>query len=211
MLKLYHVPGTRSVRPLWLAYELDLEVEVEFIDFSTEYRATPEWRQISPAGKVPVLVDDQASAEEGDQKVELTLMESGAMVSYVLDAYGHGRLRPSAGTRESALFHQWCWFAEATLTRPLGAHRIARAHKQPVEVLVAESKEKVELALAAVEQTLAHSRYMVGDVFTAADIMMGYSIGLLEHLLQDGYPKLVDYLDRMRERPALQRALALKP
>ena len=87
MIKMYHVRGTRSVRPLWLCYELDLPVELEPIDFSSEYRDAPAWRAISPAGKVPALSD-------GD----LVMFESGAMVSYILERYGEGRLRPTSGT-----------------------------------------------------------------------------------------------------------------
>src|SRR5215472_11044451 len=104
MLRIYHVPGTRSVRPIWLCYELDLPVEVERIDFSQAFRNSPKWRAISPAGKVPALTDDG-----------VTMFESGAMVDFILERYGEGRLRPEPGTAASALYHQWCWFSEATL------------------------------------------------------------------------------------------------
>ena len=57
MLRIYHAPGTRSVRPIWLCYELGIEVEVVTVPFTPEYLSSDEWRLISPAGKVPILVD----------------------------------------------------------------------------------------------------------------------------------------------------------
>lgn len=74
MLKFYHVPGTRSVRPVWLCHELDLAVEIEPVDFSPAFRNSPEWRAISPAGKVPDMTD-------GD----MTMFKSGAMGDYILE------------------------------------------------------------------------------------------------------------------------------
>ena len=58
MLKIYHVRGTRSVRPIWLCYELELSFEIAPINFSPVFRNSPQWRAISPAGKVPGLACD---------------------------------------------------------------------------------------------------------------------------------------------------------
>ena len=74
MLTFYHVPGTRSVRPVWLCHELDLAVEIEPVDFSPAFRNSPEWRAISPAGKVPDMTDR-----------DMTMFKSGAMGDYILE------------------------------------------------------------------------------------------------------------------------------
>ena len=199
MLTIYHVPGTRSLRPIWLCYELGLPVEVAAIDFSPAYRNSAEWRAISPGGKVPVLRD-------GD----LTMFESGAMVEYILERYGNGRLRPAPGTAESALHHQWCWFAEATLIRPLGTNRFARSKGESGEQLVAEAIEKTRASLGVVEGALAGRDYLLGSAFGAADIMMGYSLELLASLklLDERYPASLGYLNRLRARDAFQRAMS---
>ena len=198
MLTIYHVQGTRSLRPIWLCYELDLLVEVKTIDFSPTYRNSAEWRAISPGGKVPALRD-------GD----VTMFESGAMVDYILERYAGGRLRPPPGTAQSALHHQWCWFAEATLIRPLGANRFARHKGESAEQLVAEAIEKTRGSLGVVEGALADRDYLLGAAFGAADIMMGYSLELLASLkiLDDRYPVCRVYLDRLRARDAFQRAM----
>lgn len=58
---------------------------------------------------------------------EFSMFESGAMIEYVLERHGDGRLRPAPGTRKNLLDLQWSWFAEATLARPLGSSRIMRS------------------------------------------------------------------------------------
>ncbi len=197
MLTIYHVPGTRSVRPIWLCYELGLPVVVEQIDFSSEYRNSKEWRAISPAGKVPALIDD-----------DLVMFESGAMVDYILERYGQGRLRPQPGTPQSARYRQWCWFAEATLIRPIGLYRVLRAKNETIESLVSEGKDKFEACLAVVEDTLADRPYLLGSEFTAADIMMGYSVAMIERLLGENYPHTSEYLGRLKDRVAYQKVLS---
>ena len=197
MLKIFHVPGTRSERPLWLCHELGVPVEVERIDFSTEFRNSSSWRSISPAGKVPVLQDGN-----------LSLFESGAMVDHIVDHYGKGRLKPEPGSPEEALYRQWCWFSEATLIRPLGLYRILRARKDAIDVLIDEAELKFHDALMVVENALEGKTYLLGEDFYAADIMMGYSVAMTERLLDDRYSNLAGYLQRLRDRPAYQQMKA---
>jgi len=197
-VKIFHVPGTRSVRPVWLCFELGLEVEVVAIDFSLEYRNSEEWRAISPAGKIPALVD-------GD----LRMFESGAMMDHILATYADGRLCPKPGTIDFAHYRQWSWFAEATLIRPLGLYRILRAAKEPVNDLIEEAQRKFHDSLASVETQLNGGRYLLGEEFCAADIMMGYSVGLAEPLLDDRYPNLRTYFERLKTRDAYIRVAKL--
>lgn len=197
MLTIYHVRGTRSVRPIWLCYELGLPVEIISIDFSKKYRSMPEWRAISPAGKVPAMRD-------GD----LTMFESGAIVEYVLERYGDGRLRPPHGTTDSALYLQWSWFSEATLARPLGVVRVMRHQSGDGGDLVADAADKTRIALEAVDRAVSGQDYIVGSAFTAADIMMGCSLKLVSDFggLDDQYPGCSRYLNRLSGREAFQRA-----
>jgi glutathione S-transferase len=198
LLKIYHVRGTRSVRPIWLCFELELPVEIVPIDFSSSYRDSPEWRSISPAGKVPALTD-------GD----MTMVESGAMVEYILERYGDGRLKPKASTADSALHHQWCWFSESTLLRPLGINRILRATSDDASSLLVDAGHKTQDCLDVIEQTVTGREYLLGEQFYAADIMMGYALGLIAKLglLNERYPQTQSYLDRISSRDAFIRAM----
>ena len=198
MLKIYHARGTRSVRPIWLCYELDLVFEIEPIDFSSAFRSSPAWRAISPAGKVPVMTD-------GD----MTMFESGAMVDYILERYGEGRLRPAPGTAESAMHHQWCWFSEATLARPLGLNRLMKSKSDRNDTLAAEGEQRARACLEVVDQAVAGRDFLLGAEFGAADIMMGHTLHMAAYLnlLDDRYPSAQGYLNRLKSRDACRRAM----
>jgi glutathione S-transferase len=198
MLTIYHVPGTRSFRPVWLCYELDLPFKIELIDFSPAYRDTPEWRAISPAGKVPAAADD-----------DIVMFESGAIVDYILDRYGNGRLQPAPGTAGVAMYRQWCWFAEATLIRPLGINGLLTRKDEGRETVADEAERKTRDCLSVVNDAVSGSAYLLGSEFSAADIMMGSSLALLARLdlLSPRYPEALSYLERLRRRDAFRRAM----
>ncbi|MCY3810462.1 MAG: glutathione S-transferase family protein [Gammaproteobacteria bacterium] len=197
---IYHVKGTRGFRAIWLCEELDLPYRVEVIDFSPAFRTSAEWRSKSPTGKVPVMVHD-----------EVTMFESGAMVDFLLERYGEGRLAPEPGTPESALCRQWSWFAEATFARPVGEivnHNRVAPEGGVVEFVIEDCKDRARICIAAIEDALADSPYLVGDSFTYADIMTGYSLLLASNfgLLTDDYPRTQAYFGRLSSRPGFQMA-----
>ena len=200
MLKIYHVKGTRGFRPIWLCEELGLPYEIEVIDFGAEFRASPQWRALSPTGKVPVMTDGG-----------LTMYESGAMVDYILERYGEGRLMPEPGTADSALYRQWCWFAEATFARPLGEivnHRRVAPGGETVDFVIEDCRARARLCLDALEGALADADYLVANTFGAADIMSGYTLNLAAGfgVLTDDHPKTVAYFERLAGRPGFQVA-----
>jgi len=83
-------PGTRGARPIWACEELGIPYDIADVGdlaASAEYRKSPEYRKLNPVGKVPAMTD-------GD----LTMFESVAMMQYILDRYGGGRLQPAPGT-----------------------------------------------------------------------------------------------------------------
>ena len=201
-MKIYHVKGTRSIRVIWLCEELGIPCEVETVDFSPAFRNTPAWREKSPTGKVPVL-------EDGD----LTMFESGAMVQYVQDRYGKGRLQPDAGSAQSALFLQWCWFAEATFARPLGDivhHTVFKPEAERIPAVVVDARGRALTCLDAVNGTVESNTFLLGNEFTAADIMMGYTLMLAQrvNVLEDDHPHASAYFERLQARPAYQKATA---
>ena len=200
MLQIYHVTGTRGMRAIWLCEELGLDYEVTKIDFSAEYRATPEWRKLNPVGKVPVMIDNH-----------MTMFESGAMVQYLLDKYGAGQLVPALDNPSYGHYLQWFWFAEATLARPMGEvvnHR--REFKPELPEVVAEMENRAAVCLLAVADHLRGRSYLVNEQFTAADIMMGYSIVLAHALIPDQVPAhLAPYWQQISARPAFIKANAV--
>ena len=201
MIKIYHAPNTRSIRIIWLCEELALPYEIIKIDFSPAYRSSPEYRALNPVGKVPVMSD-------GD----FTIFESGAMVEYLLERYGNGRLRPAAGTPESGLYLQWSWFAEATFARPLGdmaQHSFVKPEAQRLPAVVEDGRARALLCMGAVEAAVPGGRYIVGGTFTAADIMMGYTLFLAKRfdmLSPLMYPNVCAYNTRLEQHPGFAKA-----
>ena len=200
MLEIYHAPGTRGFRVVWLCEELGIPYRIIPVDMAPAYRASPEWRKLNPVGKVPVMSD-------GD----LTMFESGAMVQYVLDKYGSGKLRPAPDADNYGLYLQWFWFAEATFGRPLGEivnHR--REFKDnPLPDVLEEMKERSRLAARAVDSALSGKEWILGSEFSAADVMLGLTLrSFLKHMGEELPENLASYRDRLAARPAYKAAEA---
>lgn len=203
MLKIYHAPRTRGFRVVWLCEELETPYQIVPVDMSPKYRASAEWRRLNPVGKVPVMSD-------GD----LTIFESGAMVQYVLDKYGGGRLQPQPGSHEHGLFLQWVWFAEATFSRPLG--EIVNHNREfadnPLQPIIDEMKDRARLCAQALDAALDGKSFILGATFSAADVMLGLSLRSYQRLMDEEFPgNVAPYWARLTDRPAYQRAIAAEP
>ena len=200
MLKIHHAPGTRGFRTIWACEELGVPYEVIPVDMSRRFRASSTWRKMNPVGKVPVMSD-------GD----LVMFESCAMTQYVLDRYGEGRLQPRPGTSEHGTYLQWCWFAEATFSRPIGEivnHRRSFADAAN-DAVIDEMKERARLSAQAVEEALDGKTYLLGDDFSAADINMGYTIKIFTSLVDENLsPNIAQYWARLTDRTAYGAAEA---
>jgi glutathione S-transferase len=198
MIKLYHAPRTRSIRVLWLLEELDLPRELVTIEYQPP--ATP-FAQRTPSGKFPTLEDG-----------ETVMFESGAIVEYLLECYGQGRLGPRAGEPGRGVFLQWLHFAEATLLPPLIEilrHTLLKPEAERIPAVVADAKVRAAVTLGVLERALQDREYLLGADFSAADIMMGYGVQWAAAMgLLGDTPNLRAYHERLSSRPALQKALA---
>jgi glutathione S-transferase len=199
MVTLYHAPLSRSLRVRWLLEELGLPYQLEKRSFAE--LKTPAYLAIHPLGKVPAIRDG-----------ELVMFESGAIVQYLLERYGEGRLEPKPGSPERAAYLQWFHFAEAGVTPPVGLivqHTRLRPEPERIPAVVEDATKLAKNALAVVDRGLAGRPWLASE-FSAADVMMGYSVKLasLFGLVGDDVPQLRAYLARCEERPAFRRAAA---
>lgn len=199
MIKLYHIPRTRSVRIIWLLEELGLDYEVEVLTGDT--KSAPAFLKISPFGKVPVI-------EDGD----LVLTESVAIVQYILSEYGQGRLHPPVDSKEYAQFLQWLNFGESTLMQPIAeviVNKLFRPEEHQHQFSIDNGTKNFSDMARVIDVVLANSDYLVGDAFTAADIVTGYSLNVADMLglisETDGIAHLRDYIDRLRSREAFKK------
>ncbi len=199
-MKLYHAPHTRSVRVIWLLEELDVPYELETIDFITPKTV---FSQKTPVGKFPVLED------EG-----VTIFESGAIVEYLVERYGKGRLAPPIGSPLRGPYLQWIHFAEATAFPPIGdivRHSFFKPEEERIPAVVEDGRERAITTLAVLDRTLAGKQWILGDEFSAADVMLGYTLhaAKLFGLLEGRFPDLRGYVERLEGRAAFQKALEL--
>jgi glutathione S-transferase len=203
MIALYHSPRTRSVRVLWLLEELGLPYELHTLAFSPDSLKSADYLKVNPLGKVPAITDGP-----------LIMFESGAIVEYLIERYGNGRLAPQVGTPARGTFLQWIHFAEATCLPPLSdlaQHTIFKPEAERIAALVPDAQERIASWLAVLERAVAGEQYLLGDDFSGADVMVGYSLLLAKWfglLGEQSYPKLSAYVARLEQRPALQKALS---
>lgn len=199
MIKLYHSSGTRGFRVIWLCEELGVDYDVQKVDFSKEYRLSSEWLQINPLGKVPSLEDG-----------ELLMSESCAMMQYILDRYGNGRLQPLAGTIEHAYFLQWLWFSEATFSRPVGEivnHRREFPGELGIPDVVKEMQSRIFKCILALDKALEEKPFILGKEFSAADISLGYTLLIAQDRIGESLPqRVLDYWDSISSRKAFKIA-----
>ena len=199
MIKLYHIPRTRSVRIIWLLEELGLDYEVKVLTGDT--KSAPAFLKISPFGKVPAI-------EDGD----LVLTESVAIVQYILSEYGKGRLHPPVDSKDYAKFLQWLNFGEATLMQPIAeviVNKLFRPEEHQHQFSIDNGTKNFSDMARVIDGVLANSDYIVGDAFTAADIVTGYSLNVADMLglisAINDIAHLRDYIDRLRSREAFKK------
>jgi glutathione S-transferase len=213
MITVHHLYNSRSQRVLWLLEELGLDYEV--IRYERDEKtmlAPPALRKIHPLGKSPVISDG-----------ENTVAESGAIVEYLVDRHGKGRLKPSAGTPEQLRYTYWLHYAEGSAMPPLLMSLIfARIPKQPMpffvrpvargiadKVLTNFISPQLKAHRDYLESELKESDWFAGKTFTAADIQMSFVVEAFAARggLGKSKNRLNDWLQRIHERPAYQRAL----
>jgi glutathione S-transferase len=199
MIKLYHAPMTRSMRIYWLLEELgDVPYELEVVRF-----AVPKvpFSQATPLGKVPVIEDGP-----------VVMFESGAILEYILERYGKGRLAPAPGSASRPAYLQWIHFAEATLFPPLGEivrHTVFKPEAERIPAVVEDARARAEVTLGVLERALAGKQFLLGEELTGADVMTGFTLLAAKRLgaLGAAFPAIAGYLARLEARPALQKAL----
>ena len=212
MIIVHHLNDSRSQRVLWLLEELGLPYEVRRYQRDPKTRLAPaELRAIHPLGKSPVI-------EDGDVRVA----ETGAIVEYLLETHGAGRLRPPAGTEDGRRFTYWLHYAEGSAMPPLLLKLVfgllparSPALLKPLVRQIAGKAQtgfvdpQLKAHVAFWEAELGRSAWFAGDDFSAADIMMSFPVeaGADRAFDRTAHPRLDAFLQTIHARPAYRRAL----
>jgi glutathione S-transferase len=214
MLTLHHLNSSRSQRVLWLLEELGVPYELRRYQRNpTTLLAPPELRAVHPLGKSPVITD-------GDT----TVAESAAILEYLLDRFDAGSLRPAPASEAFLQYRYFMHYAEGSLMPPLLVALVfARMPKAPMPFFIKPIVEKIakqgrttfsqpqiKLHLDFLEGILAQRPWFAGETFSAADIQMSYPLqaAATRGGLDQRWPALHAFLQRIVQRPAYQRAIA---
>ncbi|MFT4269102.1 MAG: glutathione S-transferase [Xenophilus sp.] len=213
MLTVHHLDNSRSQRVLWLLEELELPYEIVHYKRDPQTMlAPPELRRVHPLGKSPVVTGDG-----------LVLAESGAILETLTERHGQGRLAPPPGSEAAVRYRYWLHYAEGSAMPPLllklvfdqiekakmpfFAKPIARAIAGKAKAAFIGPQLRTHLDF--MESELGAGEWFVGDTFTAADIQMSFPVEAAQARagLDASRPRLMDWLQRVRARPAYKRAL----
>ena len=196
MIVVHHLNESRSQRILWLLEELGLPYEIRhYARDATTRLAPPELRAVHPLGKSPVIEADG-----------MTLIESGAIVDYLIRHHGGGRLQPAPQTRDFETYQQWLHYAEGSAMLPL----LLKLYVSRLGEAGAPLKPRIDSELANhlgyVDRSLQGREWLVGDALSGADVQMSF-VGEAARGLRASYPAMDAWVRRFQQRPAYRRAL----
>ncbi len=214
MITVHHLNNSRSQRVLWLLEELGLAYRIQHYQRDPKTMlAPPELKAVHPLGKSPVITDGK-----------LTIAESGAILQYLIDEYDDsGKLQPASNSDRRRMTY-WMHYAEGSAMPPLLMKLVFdRIESTPLPIgikqvargIAGKVKDsfvlpQIETHLDFMESELGRSTWFAGDKFTVADIQMSFPVeaAAARAGLDKTRPKLMAFLDRIRARPAYQRAVA---
>ena len=211
MITVHHLNNSRSQRVLWLLEELGALYEVKRYQRDAKTMLAPrELKHVHPLGKSPVITDNGNA-----------IAETGAIIDYIFETNGDGRLIPKPGTPERLRYTYWLHYAEGSAKTPLllklvftaiaaGAPGLVRGFVKPVMRAAQQRISDPQLALHMNywDEELSKSLWFAGSEFTAADIMMSFPLEAAAHRAGGrSRPMIANFLDRIHARPAYINAL----
>lgn len=198
MIVVHHLNDSRSQRILWLLEELGLPYDIQrYQRDATTRLAPPELKAVSPLGKSPVLTDGGTP-----------IIESGAIIDYLIRRHGGGRLQPDPATPAYDEYVQWLHYAEGSAMLPLMLHLYVSRLGEAGAPLVPRIESELANHLGYLDSSLRNREYLVGDTLTGADIQMSF-VGELagRYGKRAAYPAIEAWIMRLHARPAYKAAV----
>lgn len=203
MIRLHHVPQSRSMRSLWLLHELGVDFEVVIHPFDKSLR-DPAYLAVSPAGRVPALEIDGGH-----------MCETGAITEYLCETFPDAGMGRAVGDPERMQWLVWVHFAETI------SQHAAALTQQHIAIYPASLRSPVVMKLEAariakcydaIEATLTGSGrqqdYLLPSGFSAADISVGQAVYMGLHFRTlDSHPAVAAWYARLQQRPGFQASL----
>jgi len=197
MLTVHHLADSRSQRILWLVEELGVPYELKkYPRFQNQF-SPAEYQKLHGLGKSPVITD-------GDR----TVAESGAIIEYILEVHGNGRMRPKVGSDDWVRYVQWMHLIEGSVMLPYILNIYVGMLGDAGKPLHPRVHGEVDKHFQFLETEMTGRDFVVGNDLTGADFQLTFLLegSELSDMLGP-YPALHRYLKLMQERPAYKRAL----
>jgi len=196
LITVHHLNDSRSQRVLWLLEELGLPYEIRLYQRDAITRlAPPELKAVHPLGKSPVL-------EDGGQKI----IESGAIVDYLIRHHGGSHLEPARDTPEFESYNQWLHYAEGSAMLPLLLRLYVGRLGDAGAPLAPRINSELDNHLGYVDRALQGRDWLLGDMFSGADIQMSF-VGEIARDARTRFQNLDAWVRRFQQRAAYKRAL----
>jgi glutathione S-transferase len=197
MITLYHAPRSRSSRIIWLLEELGADYKIELVPIrrgdGTGEPAPDSYKRVHPLKKVPAI-----------KVFDEIVYESPAICLYLTDSHQKHAIGPLPGHNDRAEYVRWLFFYSANV-EPAATARFQGWDKDPAKPTGFGPLEEIDGIISA---QLEKTPYMLGDTFSAADIMYGSTIAFFKGGLFQARKHYDDYLARLTSRPAYIRAQA---
>jgi glutathione S-transferase len=190
-ITLYHSPASRAFTAYWMLEEIGVPFDVQTVDIRKGEQKSPGYLKLNPAGKVPTLTDG-----------EVVVSENPAIAIYLADRYGYGTLAPKIEDRDRGAYLKWMVFSTAVVDP------VATLHLRQIDLPGAEAGfGAFDDMVGVLTGVLSRQKYLLGDRFSAADVVLGGTISRLfyQKVLPE-HPALVDYNARLTHREAYHRA-----
>jgi glutathione S-transferase len=195
---LYHLPGSRSQRVRWLLEELQLDYILRPVDLFKGEGNTPEYLAIHPLGQLPAIRLD-----------DTTMFESGAIVQWLADTFPEKNFAPAIDSMQRQRYLQWLFFSATSLEAPaweIILHRDILPEDQAIKTLIPFATRTLRRVLTVLEDEIPEQGYLLGNQFTAVDIMIGFILMWFPDQLNE-FKKLKSYCERLQQRPAYIRSI----
>lgn len=190
-LTLYTNPMSRGRIARWMAEETGQPYGTVFVPFGPAMKS-PAYRAVNPMGKVPAV-------RHGD----VVVTECAAICAYLADTFPEARLAPPTNARGG--YYRWLFFAAGPLEAAVSNRSLG--FEVPDEGRRMIGYGSFQDVMDTLEIAVSTNPFVAGQAFTAADVYVGSHIGWgLQFGSIDKRPAFIDYLARVSDRPAFQRA-----
>ena len=190
----HHAPMSRSNIVHWMLEELGVPYKLDAMSLERGDHKKPAYIAINPMGKVPAI-----------EHQGVVITEAAAICAYLADEFPAARLSVPIGDPQRGLYLKWLFFGPSCLEQAI----IDRIHDRPKVLPRASSYGEYDTVMETVAQAVAKGPYLIGDQFTAADVVIGSGLhwgGFMKAIPER--PEFATYIGRLQQRPALQRSFA---